>query len=120
MNYKETDDLWRLYRREWVIVHSITRKGDDGKPTFDEATAWMAENLAGRVEDNDMRITLNTDQAGTFWAHIEVFKDTLKGEFKYVEGAQNHAVVNKYEEYVIVPRNSKSDHDIRSYGVVKL
>lgn len=121
MNYRETDDLWRLYHREWVIVHTITRKGDnDGRPVFEELRAWMKENLTGRVEENDMRIILNTDQARTFWAHAEVYKDTLKGEFKYAEAAQVHAVQAGWDEYTIVPRNSKSDHDIRNYGVVKL
>jgi hypothetical protein len=121
MNYQETDDLWRLYHREWVIVHTITRKGDqDGRPAFEEIRQWMIENLTGRVLATDMRIILNTDNAGTFWAHAEVFKDTLKGEFKYVQLAQQFAVQQKYDEYVIVPRNSKSDYDIRNSGVVKL
>lgn len=121
MNYRETDDLWRLYRREYVIVHTISRTGDeDAKPVFDQIRTWMQENLAGRIRDTDMRITLNTDNAGSFWAHAEVFRDNLKGEFKHVEQAQLFASQQQYEEYVIVPRNSKSDHDIRNYGVVKL
>lgn len=123
MNYRETDDTWRLYRREWVIVHTMSKTGDAEDTAhllFDELRAWMTENLTGRIKENDMQIEMNTDQHGSFWAHAKVYKDTLKGEFKHVEAAQNHATVNHYEEYVIVPRNSKSDHDIRNYGVVML
>jgi hypothetical protein len=121
MNNHETDDLWRLYHREWVIVHTISRSGDpDGRPVYDLIAAWMTDNLAGRVREEDMQVTLNTDNAGNFWAHAQVFRDTLKGEFKQVRDAQVHAQLQKYDEYTIVPRNSKSDHDIRNYGVVML
>lgn len=121
MNYRKADDLWRLYRREWVIVHTITRTGDsDGHAVFDAVREWMQINLGDRVKKTDMRISMNTDNAGTFWAHAEVFKDNLKGEFKHPQAAQAHAMTNGYDEYTIVPRNSKSDHDLRSYGVVKL
>lgn len=121
MSTQENDDIWRLYHREWVIVHTITRKGDqDAVPCFHEAKAWADENLKGRVQEGDVRLVGNTDLGTTFWFHVEIFKDVMKGEFKYVSHAQRTAHQNGYEEYVIVPRNSKSDHDIRNYGVVKL
>lgn len=122
MNWKETDDIWRLYHREWVAVQTLpTRHGDeDGRPAFDEAVAWINANLTDRVRQGDSRVQLNTDNNGTFWAVIEVFKDNLKGEFKYVSLAQRHAHEQGYDEYVIVPRNSKSDHEIRNYGVVRM
>ncbi len=120
MNIKETDDLWRLYRREWVTVHTIDSEADDGREAFDAARAWIAENLTGRVQDQHIQIELNTDLSRTFWAHIKVFKDNLKGEFKYADSAQMFAMKKQYDEYTVVPRNSKTDHEIRSYGVVKL
>ncbi len=120
MNVKETDDLWRLYRREWVIVHTIDSVADDGRPAFDAARTWIADNLTGRVREQDIQIELNTDLGRTFWAHVMVFKDNLKGEFKHAEIAQMFAQRRQYDEYTIVPRNSKTDHEIRSYGVVKL
>lgn len=121
MTVRETDDILRLYHREWVIVHTVSRTGDsDGRPVFELARQWITENLDGRVRGTDIKLTLNTDNAGSFWAHIEVFKDNLKGEFKYVAHAQMFAMSQGYDEYTIVPRNSKSDHDIRNYGVVKL
>lgn len=120
MHIKETDDIWRLYTREWVTVHTITMTATEGRPVFEAAQAWAEENLTGRVHQHDIKVELNTDLHTEFWAHIQVFKDNLKGEFKYVETAQAHAKRSGYDEYVIVPRNSKSDHDIRSYGVTKL
>lgn len=123
MNYRETDDIWRLYHREWVIVHTINLNSsavDAAHVLMDQVRAWMTENLTGRVKEVDMQVEMSTDNQGAFWAHAMVFKDTLKGEFKQVDAAQMHAKIHKYDEYVIVPRNSKSDHDIRNYGVVML
>lgn len=129
MNYKETDDLWRLYRREWIVVHTLdpitvdaeaNATGRAGLPIVEAGQQWVKDNLHGRVRDEDLRITLHTDQQGTFWGTVDLFKDNLKGEFKVVEHAQMFAQIEKYDEYVIVPRNSKSDHDIRNYGVVML
>ena len=117
---KETDDIWRLYRREWVIVHTITMSPPAARPVVDEARRWATDNLAGRIRDEDISLVAHTDGKLLFWCDVKVFKDNLKGEIKYVEAAQIHAVQQGWDEYVIVPRNSKSDHDIRSYGVVKL
>lgn len=121
MTFHETDDIWRLYHREWVIAHTVSRTGDhDARPAFEMGRQWMMENLDGRVHEGHTRLTMNTDNAGSFWAHVEVFKDNLKGEFKDVAHAQMFASKQGFDEYTIVPRNSKSDHDIRNYGVVML
>lgn len=117
---KETSDLWRLYRREWVTVHTITMSSPEALPVAQAAEKWVEDNLRGRVRDEDIAMTVHTDHKLLFWVDIKVFKDNLKGEFKYVEAAQVHANQSGWEEYVIVPRNSKSDHDLRNYGVVKL
>jgi hypothetical protein len=122
--FKETDDIWRLYRREWVIVYSISMTvPPPPEQCVRAAHNWAAENLSGRVREPDIRLSATVDDAeqpGIVWVHIEVYKDNLKGEFKHIEAAQTHAAIEKYDEYTIVPRNSKSDHDIRNYGVVKL
>lgn len=116
----ENTDLWRLYAREWVIVHTVERRGDDGRNAFTTAVEWIAENLKGRVDEKDVQIELNTDSATLFWAHVKVFKDNLKGEFKHFHNAETHAIHRGIEEYTIVERHSPADHDIRSYGVKKL
>lgn len=125
MNYKETSDIWRLYRREWVIVHTVDGEGDPNHavpayPVYKAAKQWADDNLIGRVRLQDIQLIMNSDGTNRYWCHIQIFKDNLKGEFKHVETAQFYATHSGYEEYTIVPRNSKSDHNIRNYGVVKL
>lgn len=121
MTLKEIDDIWRLYRREWVTVHTLpTMQTANAVPVYDAGLAWIEENLAGRVRKNEINIVISTNRDGTFWGRIVVYKDNLKGEFKHYGQAEHHARSEGYEEYTIVPRNSKSDHDIRSYGVKKL
>lgn len=121
MTYKETDDIWRLYRREWVAVHTLdTIQADDARPVYDAGRAWAEQNLTGRVHPADVNISMSTDTRGTFWGQVIVYKDNLKGEFKHHSSAEMHARTEGYEEYTIVARNSKADHNIRSYGVKKL
>lgn len=113
-------DLYRLYAREWVIVHTVTMRGNDGRDTFMTCQRWIEDNLDGRVPHGDVQIELNTDRHGLFWGHVKVFKDNLKGEFKYSNHAEVHARSTGLEEYTIVERNSPADHEIRAYGVKKL
>src|SRR3954467_7089912 len=118
--HPDSDDIFRLYIREWVIIHTLTGTGDDTTQLFDEADAWIKENLDGRVRVDDIRLNMYSDKAGTFWCHVEVFKDNQKGEFKQLGSAKIYAEIHRYEEYTIVARNSTADHKIRSYGVTKL
>lgn len=137
MNITETDDVWRLYRREWVTVHTATHtdvdltEGTPAEPVYLEAVAWVNANLSGRVRDNDINLILHTDAVtpeadtpapttATFWAHVQVYKDNLKGEFKHNAAAEHYADAHGYEEYTVVPRNSKIDHETRAYGVKML
>lgn len=121
MKYTENDDIWRLYRREWVVAHTITRYGDDdGRNTFDACVAWAKENFDGRVRTEDINVELNTDQKSVFWGHVMIYRENLKGEFKSFGTAETFASINHYDEYTIVPRNSTADHELRTYGVKKL
>lgn len=121
MTYKETEDIWRLYRREWVAVHTLdTIRADDARPLYEAGRQWAQDNLTGRVDPADVNISMSTDTLGTFWGQVIVFKDNLKGEFKERTNAELYARVKQWDEYTIVPRNSKADHEIRSYGVRKL
>lgn len=120
MTVKDTNDVFRLYCREWVTAQTITTTAFDGIPAFELAKEWVAQNLAGRVHEKHIRITVDTDGNTAFWSNVLIYKDNLKGEFKHAENAQAYALLKKFDEYTIVPRNSKSDHDIRNYGVVKL
>lgn len=123
---KETEDIFRLYVPEWVIVHTVSQAvGPDHLPTdvILVAVDWVKDNLHGRVRENDIKVTANIDDADEptrCWVHVEVLKENLKGEFKHRPAAVEMARIKGYEEYTVVPRNSKSDHEIRSYGVLKL
>lgn len=117
---KHSDDIYRLYIREWVAVHTLSNIAKDGKPLFDLAMAWIAENLRGRVREEDINVEMFTNQCSNFWCHIQVFKDNLKGEYKTRSAAELIASINEYDEYTIVVRNSPADHEIRNYGVTKL
>lgn len=119
MEFTETEDIWRLYTKQWVIAHT-TDTVQDGPAALAAANAWAEANLAGRVLPDEIACEVRSDGAGSHWAHVWVFKDNQVGEFKHQRAAELHAEAEGFEEYVAVVRNSKSDHDIRSYGVRKL
>lgn len=120
MSVRETDDIWRLYTREWVTVHTTTHGGTIAEPCVVEAHDWANDNLIGRVPREDINLIAHTDGATMFWCHVQVLKDNLKGEFKYKGAAEVYAESHGMDDYTIVARNSKADHDIRAYGVKKL
>lgn len=129
MQFKETDDIFRLYMREWVTVHTITMSAPSLYPVMVAAQQWVAENLTGRVRPEEINLVANTDTPAMdnveqvpllFWVHVQIFKENLQGEFKYAANAAAFAEAQGFEEYTVVARNSKDDHDIRSYGVKKL
>lgn len=118
---QNVDEIWRLYRREWVTVHTTdTIVAIDGRGVHASACAWTEANLKDRVHDRDIKVEVHTDLAHRFWAHVQVFKENLKGEFKIRGQADKFASMNNYDEYTVVPRNSPADHEIRNYGVTKL
>lgn len=116
MAIKETNDIWRLYVREWVTVYTITMSAADSDTVVEAARVWAEENLAGRVREQDLRYDLNSDTHLLYWVHVQVFKENMKGEFKHYSAGESYALSQGYEEFSLVPRNSKIDHDIRSYG----
>lgn len=120
MSYHNVDEIWRLYRREWVIVQTISQLALDSDGVVALAHAWCDVNLTGRVDAADVSLDLKTDGTGVFWCHVMVFKENLKGEFKHMGQAEKYAATNGYDEYTIVPRNSQADHEIRSIGVRQL
>lgn len=114
----ESDDIFRLYTREWVIVYTTANHDGCAAATV-QAIGWAEENLTGRVRDKDIQLDTQTDGTA-YWVHVKVFKENMKGEFKQLTAAETHAMIHQYDEYTIVPRNSAADHEIRNYGVTKL
>lgn len=115
-----SNNPWRLYRPEWVIVHTITLSTLNPANVIEAAKAWTADNLKGRVRDDEIQFEVGSGGTMLFFCHIKVFKDNLKGEFKYPANATTYAKTHDYDEYVIVERNSPDDQKIRNYGVVML
>lgn len=135
MHFKETEDIHRLYRREWVTMHTVSENvvidhehnPEPAYPVVQQGQQWLRDNLLGRVREQDIRLVAHIDdpspadgQTVLIWVDVQVFKENLKGEFKYPTGASGYAEEQGYDEYVVVVRNSKQDHQIRSYGVTKL
>lgn len=121
---RETEDLYRLYRREWVIVHTVSGEGDPqhhvpAEPFVTQARTWVEDTYAGRVESRDVQLVAHTDGANAFWVHVKVRKPNLKGEFKQAFLAQRHADKQGWHEVEIVGRNSRRDHELRNHGIKK-
>jgi len=130
-----TDDLVRLYRPEWVIVHTETHepgRGDDRVDLATAAQAYGVTHYAGRIHPEDMRV--QTAGSGTsVRVHLQLRLPTLKGEFTATEAAHAHAAAQGWQPaqpteagtpvddgYLVVTRNSRDDHDLRAYSVKKL
>lgn len=116
----ETEDLFRLYRTEWVIVHTVTGQGEIAQPFAEQAHAYGQETYGDRVLPEFLHLEANTDNAGSFWVHLKLLKPNMKGEFKYEHLAHEHARKQAWVEYSVVKRNSRLDHELRNYGTKKL
>ncbi len=124
----EHDDLYRLYRTEWVIVHTLSEDHPDhdkppqvtGEQLVRAAREHVEQVYGGRVNESQMDLVLHTDNAGHFWVHVKIRKPNLKGEFIHAALAASYAEKNRWSEYEIVSRNSRRDHELRSFGMKKL
>lgn len=117
---RETEDVYRLYRPEWVIVHTITGRGEYAEPFVKECFDFFDRTYGGRVERQDVDIVATTNLVDSFWVHLKMRKPNMKGEFKQAFLAQRHAEKQGWPDYEIVARNSKRDHELRSFGTKKL
>lgn len=111
---RETDDVYRLYRPEWITVFAAT--GTDATRMAEE---FFALKYAGRVYERDVRYVV-LGSGVTAMVQLRLRLPNVVGEFKYAHLAQQHAETHGFDDYRIVARNSKDDHDIRSYGVRRL
>ncbi len=122
---KETADLYRLYVREWVTVHTIVDETPDVHEVLEASRQWIQQNLHGRVRPDDVRTDLFCEDnaegsAPRRTATIKLLKENFKGEFRLSNSATRYAEDNGFEEYTVAVRNSRADHEIRSYGVKML
>lgn len=111
---RETDDLWRAYRREWVTVYVSVAKGDIGET---EVRRVLEERYMGRVLVEDIDVVPAPKPARS--AQLKLRLWNLRGEFKHEDAARAHVAAGE-GEWEVVPRNSRADHQLRSYAVHKV
>jgi hypothetical protein len=109
------DDLHRVYRNEWVIVHVVV-----ASPTgAEECRRHFDETYRGRVRDDEVRFV--GEGAGLYRVdQLQLKLPNLKGEFKHLPDAVRFAEEHCQPRYSIVNKNSKADHELRNYGVKML
>lgn len=124
---RDTDDLFRLYRHEMVIVHAVEGEYAEEQggiwPVLQQARDYVDTQYKGRVEPDDIRIDANVDHPDSptrVWVHVLLSKPNLKGEFKYATQAADFAAKQGWEDWEIVSRNSRRDHELRNYGVKRV
>lgn len=114
---RETDDLWRVYRREWVMLY-VSTVPPQGTP-LENCQRWFAANLDGRVYPQDVRY----EPVGTgphAVCRLMVAMPVMKAEWKTRELAERYVAGQGWTDAQLVARNSKADHELRGYGVRKL
>lgn len=114
---REQEDLFKVYRQEWIIVFT---SANDGAAGVAECNTIFRRKYEGRVTDDHHRLksarVLETTSAATVPCHLELLLWNVRGEFKYLVEAKKHAEAGDK----IVVRNSRSEFELRDYGKKKL
>lgn len=111
---REIDSTYRVYVREWLHEARYGSK--------EAAVAKHEAKYAGRLRDEDWRIEKDPEDGSYVY---EVRRWNVTSEWKYPEDAAGHMAAliadgMSEDEIEVVPRNSKREHTLRSYGVLKL
>lgn len=130
----DTDDLWRVYHREWVTVYGLNAVLNQADPLQDNLEQVLTDGLseyferhyAGRVHPED--VAFQGEGVGlTCHAELRLRLWNLKGEFKHYDDAIAYCVDRGWSVNgqftgltAVVQRNSADDHQLRSYGVTML
>lgn len=122
---RETDDVYRVYRPEWVIVFSLVEPSYDSSDQtislVGECREFFRRNYAGRVRPADMAVVVSPGsvRAGghtTTIVRLQLRLPTLKAEFKTEPYARDFVTAQGWGDATIVARNSRGDHELRGYG----
>lgn len=120
---RETDDVYRIYRPEWIYVYTaaatFSSTASDAHTVTEQVKEHFETRYRGRVRDDDWAIEC-VGEGETFMARLLLRLPNLKGEFKHAFLAQRHADSEGWADYTIVQRNSRADHELRSYSVRRL
>lgn len=107
---RETDDLWRVYRPEWMVV-GAARNVPEAEVTLD----FMFREYEGRVRPEDVRRVVVGDVR-----QLQLRLPNMRGEFKTKGRAEAYVRAEGWTDTTIVVRNSAQDHKLRSYGTRRL
>lgn len=119
---RETDDLYRVYRREWIVAHVEDRlPGDDERtaPMLMRCKEHFAAKYAGRVHPDDVAYEC-LGGAPHDIVQLKLRLPNLKGEFKTEALARAYVHSQVWLDAMVVARNSREDHTLRGYGIKKL
>lgn len=109
---KELDNTCRVYKKEWLF---------EFRGTEAECEAHFAKVYEGRIYPTDKRIRLE-EWSGDYI--LECHKWNVLAEWKAQDLADRHVELVIGEEpdaeVKAVPRNSRTEHALASYGILKL
>lgn len=111
------DEVYRLYRPEWVTVHYVIAD-DDGTccpGLISQLREYFAATYAATVADADVRMVCDGEGINAV-AQLQLRLPNLKGEFKHAFLAERFADERGYTDHQIVVRNSAVDKRLRRYG----
>jgi hypothetical protein len=113
---RETADLWKVYRPEWLVKFTSTKAGDEGRA---ECGAFFMTKYAERVRDEDVEYVPSSTVSPSDWPwRLWVRLPNVKGEFKHRKDAEEFA--SHWSDAEVVSRNSRDDYRLREYGTKKL
>lgn len=110
--FPEPDDLFRLYRREWVQVYRSVAVSTAGR---DEVEAHFMAKYKGRVRGDDVEFS---KIPGTSILKLRLWN--LKGEYKTEAYALQVVQGMGWSDVRVVKRNSREDYALREYGAKML
>lgn len=115
---RETDDLFKVYRPEWMWVYTSEANGDAG---LAEAKTYFAEKYQGRVHEIDVEYLPTSENNPSKWPwRISLRLPNVKGEFKLREHAETYIAEKGWGDAAIVSRNSRDEYKLKAYGDKKL
>lgn len=107
---KELASTWRVYRKEWVF--------DSRHESFEAGLLHSDETYQGRIEPEDIQLSPDNGGDGVV---VQVRRWNVAGEWKTHDRAIKHADSLKDRfEVQVVARNSRQEHVLKQYGVLKL
>ena len=107
---RETQDVHRVYVYEWITMFTSRSK--------EKCEARFEERYRDRVREDDWRITV----VGDTHYELQLRLPNVTAEWKTAKLAYAYVAEKGWGnvEATVVARNSKADHDLRKYGMVKI